>query len=115
MAERQTVVVVENGPREPLSIKAALIARFGADHPLINIAACESKFRQYDEDGNAVRGLINPLDRGVFQINEHYHLARATSLGIDILTLEGNMDYAELLYKEQGTDPWNWSKPCWGG
>jgi hypothetical protein len=48
------------------------------------------------------------------QINEKYHLARSVELGMDIDTLEGNLEYGALLYKEQGSQPWSASKPCWG-
>ena len=36
---------------------------------LIEVARCESTFRQYGKDGRVIRGKENPLDVGVFQIN----------------------------------------------
>lgn len=84
------------------------------DIPLMaEIAKCESRFRQFDKDGNAFRGIVNNKDVGVMQINEYYHLKRAKKLGIDIYTVEGNLKYGRLLYSEEGADPWSSSAPCW--
>jgi len=48
------------------------------------------------------------------QINEKYHLDEAKKLGIDIYTVEGNMEFARILYDKFGTEPWNASSACWG-
>lgn len=77
------------------------------------IALCESGGAQYNASGEVIRGVINPQDVGKYQINLYYHGARAQELGIDLFTEEGNTEYALLLYEEQGTTPWNWSKDCW--
>lgn len=96
-------------------VRAAVIAEFGEGHVMVRVAGCEGKFYQIDpKTGEALRGYINPLDRGVFQINEHYHLADSIAMGIDIMTLDGNIKYARYLYDHQGTRPWNWSRACWG-
>lgn len=76
------------------------------------VAHCESGIRQFDDD-SVLRGRINPLDIGVFQINEPYWLESAEKLGYDIHTIEGNIDMALWLYKNQGLNPWYLSKPCW--
>lgn len=81
---------------------------------LIEIARCESTFMQYDKDGNVVRGRVNSADIGVMQINEKYHLDTATKLGLDLHTVEGNVAYAKLLYRDQGASPWSASSGCWG-
>jgi hypothetical protein len=81
---------------------------------MVHIAACESRDRQYEPNGSVFRGVVNDKDVGVMQINEKYHGKRANSLGIDIYSLEGNMEYAKLLYEEQGSQPWNSSSACWG-
>ncbi|MCX6713954.1 MAG: hypothetical protein NTV48_02510 [Candidatus Vogelbacteria bacterium] len=80
----------------------------------LRIAKCESNFQQYDENGNIVRGKVNPNDAGVFQINEKYHLRRSQGLNLDIHTTKGNIEYAMWLMKNEGNKHWNWSKPCWG-
>ena len=85
-----------------------------SDKPLMaEIASCESHFRQYGKDGSVLRGIVNNLDVGLFQINEHYHLERAKKLGYDIYSVEGNMAYAKLLFNEEGPTPWSSSSPCW--
>jgi SepF-like predicted cell division protein (DUF552 family) len=81
---------------------------------LAEIARCESEYRQFSTTGNTLRGRVNSADVGVMQINEKYHLARSKQLGINIYTLEGNLKYGSLLYKEQGSQPWSASRPCWG-
>lgn len=87
---------------------------FADDKPLmIEIAYCESRFRQYNNDGSVLRGIENNKDVGLFQINEKYHLERADRLGYDIYSPEGNMAYARLLFNEEGPTPWNSSSPCW--
>jgi hypothetical protein len=85
------------------------------DTPILaEIARCESTYRQFSSAGVPLRGIVNGADVGVMQINEKYHLSRSVKLGMDIDTLEGNLKYGALLYKEQGTRPWSASKPCWG-
>jgi len=94
-------------------VREYLTDRLGKGHPLLAVASCEGKWRQWEEDGTPLKGDINPLDTGVFQVNLKYHGERAKELGIDLGSLQGNTDYALLLYKEQGLTPWNWSKHCW--
>ncbi|HVS79954.1 MAG TPA: hypothetical protein VHF05_03155 [Candidatus Paceibacterota bacterium] len=92
------------------------VEQYFADIPvMIDIARCESQFRQYDAAGDVLHGKVNYADRGVMQINEAYHSAEALKLGMDILTLQGNMEFARHLYDEQGTQPWISSSSCWGG
>ena len=86
-----------------------------ADIPImIDIARCESKFRQFDADGNVLRGKVNTGDIGLMQINEGYHAEAAAKLGVDINTIEGNAAYARYLYEREGTQPWISSSKCWG-
>ncbi len=95
-------------------VEAALRAYF-ADIPLmVEIARCESKFRQFDSSGNPLQGIQVSEDTGVLQVNKTYHLKRAEKLGYDIDTLAGNMGYSRLLQSEQGYWPWVSSMPCWG-
>lgn len=69
---------------------------------------------QFNADGSVVHGDINPHDIGKYQINEDYNGELARSLGYDIYTERGNTLMALYLYKTRGTQPWNWSKNCWG-
>lgn len=85
-----------------------------ADTPiLVEVARCESTFSHFDKNGNLVRGKVDNRDVGLMQINEYYHLETAVKLGYDIHTIEGNIGYAEYLYKKQGLAPWKASAPCW--
>ena len=80
---------------------------------LVDIARCESNFRQLDKNGNILRGKINKGDLGLMQINEYYHADAAKDLGLDLTTVEGNMAYAKYLFNKEGTQPWISSSKCW--
>lgn len=87
----------------------------GVDEKLaLKIAFCESRLRQFGKSGKPLRGEHNPDDIGLFQINETYHAKKSQSLGFDIHTTEGNIDYAMWLLQNQGSKPWYWSEGCWG-
>lgn len=90
------------------------VKKYFSDIPImIEVAKCESRFRQYDANGNVLRGEINYLDRGVMQINQFYHEDNSGKLGYDLLTIEGNTAYARHLYEMYGLRPWKSSAPCW--
>ena len=81
------------------------VAEYFADVPeMVDIAACESEFRQFNNDGTPLRGY--GLYVGIFQIDEKIHADWAKSLGMDIFTVEGNLAYARRLYEESGFKPW---------
>lgn len=82
---------------------------------LAEIAKCESRFRQVDGQGNVLRGEVNKSDVGLLQINEAYHQVKASKLGLDLETVNGNLAYAKYLYDKEGTTPWNASRKCWRG
>lgn len=91
------------------------VRQYFSDLPImIQIAKCESTFRQLDKDGNIHRGRVNNADVGVMQINEYYHGDQAKKENYNLYTLEGNTAYARELYEDQGTQPWASSKACWG-
>jgi len=83
------------------------------------IAKCESGGKQFYQDGTLVTnknyrdGVHWSTDYGYFQINDYYHLERAEELGLDIMTEQGNKDYALLLFDADGTSHWQASKGCW--
>ena len=84
------------------------------DEPiLVEIARCESTFRQYDKNGGIIRGIVNKGDVGVMQINERYHADEAVKLGLNIYTTEGNVAFAKHLYDKFGSQPWSSSEDCW--
>lgn len=72
---------------------------------MLKIAKCESNFNYK---------IVSPTnDHGLFQINQAAHGKRLKELGIDPLTVDGNLQYARMLYDERGTQPWYMSEPCW--
>jgi len=82
---------------------------------LVEIARCESTFRQFDSDGKVIRGKVNKADVGVMQINERYHSDDAIRLGYDIYSTEGNVAFGKYLFTKYGTSPWSSSSKCWSG
>lgn len=100
----------------PLSIATTeeYVRQYFKDTPILaEIAKCESTFRQYGRDGKALRGIVNSDDVGVMQINTYYHEEHAEELGINIYTLQGNLEFAKVLYGKYGDKPWVHSSPCW--
>ena len=90
------------------------VSDYFADIPILaRIALCESRDRQYDSNGNVLRGEKNKHDVGVMQINELYHLDDSTNFGADIYTIQGNVAFARHLYEKQGAKPWMSSSACW--
>ena len=78
------------------------------------IAECESKSRHWDDKGEVLIGTASATeDTGLFQISLYWHEKTAKDMGIDIYSLEGNVEYAQILYKKNGTKDWNASKDCW--
>ncbi|QQR65150.1 hypothetical protein IPH92_01035 [Candidatus Kaiserbacteria bacterium] len=80
---------------------------------MIQIARCESQFRQTLADGTVLRGKVDPADTGVMQINMRYHGEEARELGLNLEDMYDNMAYARDLYERQGTRPWTASAACW--
>ncbi len=87
--------------------------QYSSDPILVDIARCESTFRQFDTTGHVIRGKVNSADVGVMQINEKYHSDKAVELGLNIYTIEGNLAYAKYLYERDGAQPWISSSKCW--
>ena len=85
--------------------------------PLVlrKIAFCESSDRHFDEEGDVIRGKVNPDDIGRYQINIVMWGKDAKKLGHDIFSEAGNLQMALYLYEKQGTKPWHWSRKCWEG
>ncbi len=96
-----------------LTVEEEVKLYFKNDPTMWRIAYCESKYRQFNKDGSLLRGVQNPKDVGVFQINEYWHLAQSKRLGLDIHTLKGNLAYAAYLRAQNGYRDWGWSKSCW--
>ncbi len=83
------------------------VREYFADTPvMIEIAKCESKFRQFTDAGNVLRGGGSAGMIGIFQFYEVIHKSAALALGFDIDTVEGNIGYAKHMYEREGTRPW---------
>jgi hypothetical protein len=96
------------------AVEAYVKDKYSDEPILVDIARCESTYRQFDQTGNILRGKVNQGDVGVMQINEKYHADDATKLGINIYTVEGNVAFGRYLYNKYGSQPWSSSSPCWG-
>lgn len=93
----------------------ARVREYFADVPImIEIARCESKFRQFTDAGNVLRGGTGRNMIGVFQFYDQIHTAAALALGFDLTTVDGNLGYARHVYSLSGTTPWNSAHSCWG-
>jgi len=97
----------------PVTLESYVREYFAETPILAEIARCESGFRQFSSSGQAIRGKANEFDVGLMQINELYHSKKAISLGFDLNTVNGNLDYAKYLYGKEGSTPWNASAKCW--
>ncbi|MDP3874971.1 MAG: hypothetical protein Q8Q22_00405 [bacterium] len=80
---------------------------------LAKIAKCESRYRQFNSEGDVLKGEKNRYDRGVMQINILYHAETAEGLGLNIQNLDDNVAYARYLYEKEGAKPWMSSSACW--
>lgn len=85
-----------------------------ADIPVLaEIAKCESRYRQFNSEGEVLKGKKNRYDRGVMQINVLYHAKNMEKLGLDAHNLDDNVAYARYLYEKKGVRPWISSSACW--
>lgn len=87
-----------------------------ADSPVLDrIAKCESPNGQLAKNGQVqVHANSNgTVDAGMYQINIQVWGAKATELGYDLFSKEGNKKMAEWLYANKGTSPWYSSAKCW--
>jgi hypothetical protein len=105
-------IVTQNTPSKAKTIKEQVEDYFSDIPMLVKVAECESRFHQYNADGDVFRGVV-PTDVGVMQINEKYWGETANKLGIDLYTTQGNMQYARYLYLKEGLRPWKSSSACW--
>lgn len=96
----------------PAEVEAKVRTYFTDTPVMIEIAKCESKFRQYTDAGNVFYGGAGGGMVGIFQFYESIHKSSATALGYDLATVDGNIAYAKYLYKEQGTTPWRSCVPA---
>lgn len=91
-------------------------ASFATDSPEVmsDIAKCETDYVQYDKSNHVIRGVINPGDFGIFQINIEYWKKDIKDMGINPYTLSGNIELAKHIKEVQGLSAWEPSMKCWG-
>ncbi len=90
----------------PTTIKNMVEKYFNDAPDMVAVAQCESGFRQFDDDGNVLRGGYGDEMVGVYQIDETVHRDTALSMGYDIDSFLGNLLYARYLYSQDGVNPW---------
>ncbi len=107
-AQKQTVATSSVATSTPTSASVEKRVReYFADIPvMIEIAQCESKFRQFTDSGTVLRGGSGGGMIGIFQFFESIHATTALKLGFDLKTVEGNLGYARYVHEQSGTTPW---------
>ncbi len=86
---------------------------------LIPVIACESGFRQYDENGKLLRNKTYPDVVGIMQLRQKFHPDPAvvreynekrgtdySAEDFDLTVPEDNVDYGIIYYKVEGLWPW---------
>lgn len=71
---------------------------------MLDTIACESGFRQFDNDGRILRSKTD--DVGITQINVDTWGLKAKELGLDIYTPLGNVQMAKHILNIQGKKAW---------
>ena len=108
-----TAVARDLDPRTMKDVEVAVRGYFADIPALADVARCESQFRHTLANGSVLRGVVDPRDTGVMQINTYYHGETAKKLGLDLTNFVDNMAYARYLYEKQGLQPCSESNPCW--
>ena len=108
-----TQVAVKEETLSPTNTERIVRTYFKDVPVMIQIARCESTFRHTLEDGSVLKGVVDPADTGVMQINKRYHQRAATAMNLNLDDIYQNMAYARHLYETQGLRPWNASAGCW--
>lgn len=97
---RAEEIVMGEGPEPPPPI-------------LTKIAKCESGNTQYDKDGKVLKGRVDSMDTGKYQISKRYWSDEAQRQGYNIDTEEGNEAMAKWILNNRGTVDWSASQRCW--
>lgn len=108
-----TSIVEESVPSTVTNTEQIVRSYFEDIPVMIQIARCESAFRHKLEDGSVLKGVVDPADTGVMQINKRYHEKTAATMNLNLEDINQNMEYARFLYETQGTQPWSASSSCW--
>ena len=112
--EERVVLIGTSTPPIQRELEEAYIRTYFADIPImIDIAGCESTWVHTKENGEVLRGYVDPRDIGAMQVNTYYHLATSKQMGLDIFDFRDNLKYARFLYERNGTRDWLASRKCW--
>lgn len=87
-----------------------------AQSPVLDrIKSCESKNNQLGGNGQTLVHINknNTVDVGAYQINLTVWGEKATQLGYNLFTEDGNKKMAEWIYLNKGTGDWSSSASCW--
>ena len=98
--------VVEADVTTPVLIVPTIQERIARDFSprMVKVVACESRFKHWDSKGNVLKSPTQ--DYGRFQINWS-NIPTAKKLGYDVMTEEGNYDFALWLYNKYGISQWS--------
>jgi hypothetical protein len=107
-----TPLSLSAGPELNAGIEEKVRAAFADAPDMAAVARCESGYRQFASDGAVLRGGPGGRYVGIFQIDEPLHSVRAAGMGLDILTVDGNIGFARVLYDESGIRPWRGCAPA---
>jgi hypothetical protein len=78
------------------------------------IITCESSMYPKAINENVdENGIVWSKDYGWFQVNDYFHEATMTKLGLDIHDQWDSLEYGFMLLKSQGVKPWKASSKCW--
>jgi hypothetical protein len=105
-ATTSTTTLVSTANHDRAAVEQMVKAAFLDAPVMIEVAHCESNFRQFTDAGTVLRGGGSGGMIGVFQFYEAIHSASALRLGFDINTAEGNIGYAKHVYQREGAKPW---------
>jgi len=98
--------------------------KYGVDVKLaLKIMECES-VAYANASGEAIKDVVNynrdetgavwSSDIGRWQLNDYYHQVPAYNMGFSLNNDYDNIEYGFYLMSQEGTQPWQASKYCWG-
>ena len=74
---------------------------------MVKVCGGESGMKQWHDNGKVVRGIVDPDDTGLCQINKRYWGAEAKRLGLDFEnSIEDNVKMTRHIYDTQGIKAW---------
>ncbi len=86
----------------------SLIKKYFPNDPImVEVARGESGLKQWHDNGKVVRGIVDPDDTGLLQINKRYWGEEAKRLGLDFENnIEDNVKMARHIADTQGITAW---------